>query len=175
MNKININFVSGELYKIINVESLSLTYLQIKFYFDNLDDKYYKILNNNDVIYTNLYDLDYDIIILNNNLTIIFLNYDKDIINKLNNNPYYLQYTSDELKNNFDIVKIAVSNNGYALQYSSDEIKNNFYIVKIAVSNKGSALQYASNELKNNFDIIKMSVSNYIGVLQYASEVKKQL
>ena len=77
MNEIKINFISGELYKIINVESLSLTYLQIKSYFDNLNDKYYKILNNNDVIYTNLYDLDYDTIILNNNLTIIFLDYKK--------------------------------------------------------------------------------------------------
>jgi len=78
MNKIKINFVSGELYKSINVESLSLTYLQIKSYFNNLYneyDKYYKILNNNDVIYTNLYDLDYDTIILNNNLTIVILYY----------------------------------------------------------------------------------------------------
>ena len=143
MNEIKINFVSGELYKIINVESLSLTYLQIKFYFDNLDDKYYKILNNNDVIYTNLYDLDYDIIILNNNLTIIFLDYDKDIIKKIIKNPYYLQNVSDELKNNFNIVKIAVSNCGYALEYASNELKNNFDIVKIAVSNNGDALKYA--------------------------------
>ena len=127
MNEIKINFISGELYKIINVESLSLTYLQIKFYFDNLDDKkYYKILNNNDVIYTNLYHLDYDIIILNNNLTIVLLDYDKDIINKLKSNSSYLQDASDELKNNFDIVKIAVSNNKYSLQYASDEIRKKF-------------------------------------------------
>ena len=49
MNQIKINFVSGKLYKIINVESLSLTYLQIKSYFNNLynkNDKYYTILNN---------------------------------------------------------------------------------------------------------------------------------
>jgi hypothetical protein len=64
MNEIKFNFVSGKLYKIINVESLSLTYLQIKFYFDNLNNKYYKILNNNNIIYTNLYNLGYDIIIL---------------------------------------------------------------------------------------------------------------
>jgi len=52
----------------------------------------------NDIIYTNLYDLDYDIIILNNNLTIILLDYNKDIINKLKNNSYYLQDASDKLK-----------------------------------------------------------------------------
>ena len=160
MNKIKINFVSGELYKIINVESLSLTYLQIKFYFDNLDDKkYYKILNNNDVIYTNLYDLDYDIIILNNNLTIIFLDYDKDIINKLKSNSYALQYESDELKNNFDIIKIVVSNYGHALEFASNELKNNFDIVKIAVSNYKSALEYASDELKKIFNIVKMTTN----------------
>ena len=92
MNEIKINFVSGELYKSINVESLSLTYLQIKFYFNNLYNKYnkyYKILNNNDIIYTNLYDLNYDTIILNNNLTIVLLDYNEDIINKLKNNSFY--------------------------------------------------------------------------------------
>ena len=46
MNEIKINFVSGKLYKIINVESLSLTYLQIKFYFDNLYNKYDKYYKN---------------------------------------------------------------------------------------------------------------------------------
>ena len=91
MIEITINSVSGELYEIINVESLSLTYHQVNFHFCNLYnkyDKYYKILNNNDTIYTNLYDLDYETITLNNNLTIVFLNYDKDFINELKKNPY---------------------------------------------------------------------------------------
>jgi hypothetical protein len=52
-------------------------------------------------------------------------------INKLKSNLYYLQFASDEMKNN--IIKIAINNDGYALKY---------------------ALQYASDELKNNFDIV---------------------
>ena len=48
------------------------------------------------------------------------------------NYPYALQYASDELKNNFDIVKTIISKNGYNLKYASDELKNNIDIVKIA-------------------------------------------
>ena len=54
---------------------------------------------------------------------------------------------------------LLVINKGYALQYASDKLKNNFDIVKIAVSNKGSALQFASDEIKNNYNIIKMTTN----------------
>jgi len=36
-----------------------------------------------------------------------------------------------------DIVKIAVSNDGRALQFVSDKLKNNYDIVKLAVNSKG--------------------------------------
>ena len=67
MNEIKMNFISGELYKIIN-----------------------------DIIYTNLYDLNYDIIILNNNLTLVLLDYDKDIINKLKSNAIHNYKNNDD-------------------------------------------------------------------------------
>jgi len=101
MSQININLISGELYKTINVDNLELTYLQIKELFNDLDDRFYKIINNYTIIYTNLYDLDYDKIILNDNLTIIFLDYDKDIINKLKIDSYSLVYLNDELRARF--------------------------------------------------------------------------
>jgi len=103
---------------------------------------------------------------------------DSEIISKLveiitTKDSLALQYASDELKNNFDIVKLAVGDNGLALQYAGDELKNNFDIVKAAIENNPSALQYASNELKNNFDIVKLSVGNNGLALQYASDELK--
>jgi hypothetical protein len=46
-----------------------------------------------------------------------------------------LQYASEELKNNYDIVKKAVINNGYSLEYANDDLKNNFELNSIAQSN----------------------------------------
>ena len=80
-----------------------------------------------------------------------------------------LEYASIELRGNFEIVKIAVSNCGCALEYASIELQGNFEIVKIAVSNCRSALQYASVELRNNFEIVKIAVSYYGCALEFAS------
>ena len=74
MFSIDIILITGKLYKTIIVDNLELTYLQIKELFDNIDSRFYQIINNNNVIYTNLYDLNYDKIILNNYLTIVFIN-----------------------------------------------------------------------------------------------------
>ena len=85
--------------------------------------------------------------------------YVQDIIYNLNNinliiylitkKSLLFKYLSDELKNNFEFVKLAVQNNGYVLEYASDEFKNNFEIVKIAVQkNRGLVLEYASDELR---------------------------
>ena len=48
-----------------------------------------------------------------------------------------LEYASDRLKDNEEIVKIAVQYNGYSLQYASDRLKDNEEIVKIAIQNDG--------------------------------------
>ena len=55
----------------------------------------------------------------------------------------FFKFVSDELKNNFDIVKIAVNACGDALPFASDKLKNNFDIVKIAVNACIDASQFA--------------------------------
>ena len=60
------------------------------------------------------------------------------------------------------MLSLAVQKNGLSLKYASDELKNNFEIVKIAVQkNRGLALEYASDELKNNFEIVKLAIQKY--------------
>lgn len=96
--------------------------------------------------------------------------------------PCLLEYASSELKNDPEIVKLAVSKDGYALQFASSKLKNDKKIVKKAVSENGLALQYASEELQNNEKIVKKAVSkcgfafnqDRVGTaLRYASEELK--
>jgi hypothetical protein len=124
MFEIKINQLSGELFKVIYVKKLLNTFLEIKEVFMYFKcDKYFKIVNIDDIIYTDLYNLDYDNIILNDNLTIIFLDYDTKIIHKIKNNYCELENASYEIKNNKDIIKMCCIKNGFALQYASDELR----------------------------------------------------
>ena len=54
-------------------------------------------------------------------------------------------------------MKTAVGKWGSALQYASQELQNNFDIVKIAVSNNCYALQFASSELQQNTELIALA------------------
>ena len=140
MFDIKINQLSGELFKIINIDKLENSYLEIKNIFCNLNyDKCYKILNNGDIIFTDLYDLDYDKVELNTNLIIIFLSYYKEFINKLKiNYSYYLIYIN-KINNDMDIVKCVMQQNTTALKYASNRLKYDI---------NGHNLEYASNGLK---------------------------
>jgi len=166
MISININLMSGELYKTINVDNLELTYLQIKELFNNLDDKFYKIINNNSVIYTNLYDLDYDKVILNDYLNIVFINFiNNNIINNIKQNKgnflLYLDYIKDDIENNLDLIKFIINQKIDILQYVNDKIKDDMDIIKYAINKiNGLQLKYASVRLKNNEEIIKYAVIN---------------
>ena len=60
-----------------------------------------------------------------------------------------LQYASEELKDDFEIVAEAVHNQGNALLHSSDRGKNDCELVLSALSNSQSAIYLCSNELRN--------------------------
>ena len=199
MFEIKINQLSGKLFFIINVNKLDNTFYEIKEIFIDFNfDKCFKIVNNDNIIYTDLYDLDYDNIILNNILTIIFLPYNKNFITTIkfnyhaldyadfeiknnydiiksacNQNSFALQYASNELINNLDIIKMSCKNNGLALRYASISFKNNIHIVKLACMQNGLALEFASDEIKNNYDIVLIACSNIGLALQFASDELK--
>lgn len=72
-----------------------------------------------------------------------------------------------------DIVLAAVRNNGYALQFASQELRNDFEIVKDAVEENGLALLYASESLRNDMSIIKRALkSNERAIMFVPSELK---
>ena len=81
----------------------------------------------------------------------------------------YVSHKINELKNDKVIIGIAVKQNGLALR-DADELKNDKEIVDIAVKQNGLALQYASNELKNDREIVDIAVRQNGLLLKYASE-----
>tara|TARA_B110000263_G_C15267318_1_gene491752 strand:+ start:409 stop:1206 length:798 start_codon:yes stop_codon:yes gene_type:complete len=74
-----------------------------------------------------------------------------------------LQYASDTLKADREVVLEAVKNYGTAIRYASDSLKTDRELVLEAVKNDDSMLKYATEELQNDPELIK-----------FAGSVKKQ-
>lgn len=81
-----------------------------------------------------------------------------------------LEFASEALRGNYEIVLAAVAQHPWALKYASDTLRNNSEIVLTAVEQHGLALQYASDELRNNHDIVLYAVIQDGWSLKYASE-----
>lgn len=64
-----------------------------------------------------------------------------------------LEFVSERLKNNFDVVSRAVSNSGKMLEHASDNLRSDRGVVLCAVKNHGCALKYASKDLQNNKEV----------------------
>jgi hypothetical protein len=92
------------------------------------------------------------------------------IIEILNLNGMYLESLSEELKNNKEIVMVAINNNADALLYASCDLRNNKEVVLSAVSISGHVLEYASKKMQDDKEIVKTAASNYGYALEYASK-----
>ena len=65
-----------------------------------------------------------------------------------------LQYASEDLRADAEVVAAAVSQNGLALQFASGNLKNNKEIVKAAIQNNYFAVGFASAELRADEEIV---------------------
>jgi hypothetical protein len=199
MISVNLLKLSGEVYKTIEVKSLLLSYFEICSLFGNLtSDEYYKIINGDEIIYTNLYYIQLSQYTISNVLTIVFMDFDKTIINNIKTNNFnftyipldyienkdfikmlvqhngsYFQHTSYKLKYDYNFVLDLVKEDGYILMYVPDKIKNDYKIVLEAVRNNGYVLKFASNELKNNYEIVMTAVKQSGYALRFASNELK--
>lgn len=70
-----------------------------------------------------------------------------------------LQYGSPELKQNYEVVLMAVTQNGWALEYADATLQNNYDIVLTAVQHNSEILQHVSDDLRNNRNIIDAALS----------------
>lgn len=79
-----------------------------------------------------------------------------------------LIYASDALRDDHELVMIALSNNGFALRYASDRLRNDRDVVIYAMSNNVLALQYVLCEkLKKDRTFILQAVSRNVECLRY--------
>ena len=81
-----------------------------------------------------------------------------------------IRYTQ-QLRADRDVVLVAVTNDGNALQHvpASSGLKNDFHIVKAAVTSKPLSLQYASEECRRNVELLVIAAKLDIKVLGAAS------
>ena len=88
--------------------------------------------------------------------------------------PEALQFATEELKGDHEIVMTAVSQDGLALQFATEELRGDREIVMAAVSQHGGALQFATEELKADREIVRTAVSKTGWALEYASKDLKE-
>jgi hypothetical protein len=63
------------------------------------------------------------------------------------------------LKNDKEVVMVAVAQDGRALRFASDALKNDKEVVMVAVAQDGRALEYASDALKNDEEVVMFAVA----------------
>ena len=80
-----------------------------------------------------------------------------------------LQYASEELKGDREVVMAAIKHTSWALEYASEELKGDREVVMAAVRQTGRALQYASAELKGDREVLMKAIKQTWEALQYAS------
>ena len=81
-----------------------------------------------------------------------------------------LEYASEELQQDREIVLAAVKEDGWALQYASEELQRDPDIVVAAVKHNGWTLQSASEELRRDRDFLLAAVSLSGCALKFAAD-----
>lgn len=87
--------------------------------------------------------------------------------------PGALEYASEELKGNRDLVLTVVQQCGSALQYAAADMKDDGRIVLAAVQNDGLALKSVSEQMKKNEWVVMAAVQENGLAIQYAAEEMK--
>ena len=82
-----------------------------------------------------------------------------------------LDYIDQDLLKDIDFVKKVLLENGMALEYMPPEIRNNKELVIIALNNSaGFALKFASEELRADKEVVKEAVKQWKAPIKYASK-----
>jgi len=88
-----------------------------------------------------------------------------DEINDENNDAYEILEKADvSFRNDKEVVLAAIKSFGGALEFASDELKNDIEVVKTAIQQDndvgGGFFQYASEDLKKNFDLVMFAIQH---------------
>ncbi|GAA0409115.1 hypothetical protein GCM10009133_17070 [Cocleimonas flava] len=78
-----------------------------------------------------------------------------------------IQFASDRLKQNKDIVLLAVKQNGRALQYAGDTLKNDTEIALAAIKNTVHSIEFAGKDIKKKKEIALITIKDYPPAIRY--------
>jgi hypothetical protein len=81
----------------------------------------------------------------------------------------WIEIAPENLKNDFEIVSMAIAERGSALEFVSADMKKNKDIVLMAVSQDGSALEYAHESFKSDKDVVLKAVSQNLYALAHVN------
>jgi hypothetical protein len=87
-----------------------------------------------------------------------------------NSGDVALEFGADKFKKNKNIITEAVKSSDEALSFLAENDKNDKNLIMTAVDNYGNALEYASEQLQNDKDVVIAAVRNNGDALEYASE-----
>ena len=88
----------------------------------------------------------------------------------VNQNGFALEFASEDIHIDREIVMTAVKKDGLALKFTSEDLKKDREIVMAAVKQNGDALKFASEDLKRDREIVMAAVKQDGGALVFASE-----
>mgnify|MGYP002856423510 CR=1 FL=1 len=95
---------------------------------------------------------------------------DKTLVMKaVAQNPGALEFASDRLKADKDVLMQSVETVGWTVCYASDELRADKDVILKAVKNDGQALYYASKELRDDKEVVLEAVKNKGIIIKYAS------
>ena len=84
-------------------------------------------------------------------------------------NPIALEFASDTLKNDKEVVMNSVSKVGWTACYASEKLRADKELFLAGVQIDGQILYYASKELRDDEEVVLQAVRNKGLILKYAS------
>lgn len=98
-----------------------------------------------------------------------------ELLKELSIDSSALEFASERLKNNRDIVMYAVERYGCALAFAGEKLRDDREIVLTAVRQDGIALAFASLNLRADYRIVSEAVRQCEDAIEYASEDLKRI
>eukprot|EP00971_Amphidinium_carterae_P019573 385370-Amphidinium_carterae.1 len=81
-----------------------------------------------------------------------------------------LQYATEALKSDPEVVQAAVRQRGFALQYATEALKSDCDVVLTAVQRNGCALEYASEAVRADREVVEEAVRQDEDALRWAAD-----
>ena len=93
------------------------------------------------------------------------------VIARINEFPLDLFYASETIRNDREVVEIAIRKDGKAIKYANHVLRAERDLCLIAVTSDGLALNYISPKLKNDEEIITTAISQNPRAIRYAKNI----